>query len=245
LALTEVARPAAGIGLPAHTRTAAILIGSAKIKGTSASESLARALASRLEGEGVATEVHFATEFVHERGTALAAAGAIAAADLCVLVTPLYVDALPALATHALELVARARVGSPRNARFAAVVNSGFPEPEQNRTALRIARHFAERAGYQWAGGLPLGGGGVIDPKVALDDQHGPTEHIKRALDVAAVALGRGDGVPMEALELMMESPLPDVAYRVIGDLGWRYQAHRNGLAQRALKARPLDRRPR
>ena len=239
-ALLEAARPTS-TSTPAPTRTASILVGSAKIMGTSVSENLARALAARLEREGVETSLHFAVEFLRENAPALAAARAIAASDLFILATPLYVDALPALATHALELVAAARTSESGPARFALLVNCGFPEPEQNRTALQIGGHFARAAGYQWAGGLPLGGGGVVDPRVPIDEQHGPREHIKRALDAAATSLAKGGVVPPEALAAMVQAPFPDAAYRVMGDLGWRYQAWQNGVAQRDLRDRPLD----
>jgi hypothetical protein len=106
---------------------------------------------------------------------------------------------------------------------------------------MRIARHFADRAGYHWAGGLPLGGGGVLGPGQQLDQRHGPVAHIQRALDAAAPALARGENLPQDALDLMVQPALPDVAYRIIGDLGWRYQAYVNGLSQGALRARPLD----
>ena len=165
----------------------------------------------------------------------------MASADLFVLVSPLYVDAFPALATRALEQVAAARAGSGRPAAFTTIVNCGFPEPEHTRTALAIARHFARAAGYAWAGGLPLGGGGAIDPAVPLDAQHGPAEHVKAALDRAVPALARGEGLPDEAIARMTALPMPDAVYRVMGDLGWRYQVYRNGLAQSALRARPLD----
>ena len=235
-ALVEAARPEPTPTTPTRTRVAALLVGSAKIKGTSASEVLAAALAARMQGEGVTTELHFATDFVHDKKAA-AVASQIAKADLFVLVTPLYVDALPALVVHALDHVAR--VGTA--ARFAAIVNCGFPEPEQVRTAMKIARHFCARTGYHWAGGLPLGGGGYLKPGVPLDEQHGPAEHVKRALDIAATALAGGGDVPEAAIELMMKAPIPDLAYRLMGDLGWRYQAYQHGLAQRDLRARPLD----
>jgi multimeric flavodoxin WrbA len=239
-ALLEAARPDPTPATPARTRTAAILVGSAKIKGTSASEIMARALLAQMQREGVATELHFATDFVHDKKAA-EAAGQIARADLFVVVTPLYVDAFPALVVHAMDHVARARTGTGTAARFAAIVNCGFPEPEQVRTAMRIARHFAAYAGYRWAGGLPLGGGGYLKPEVPLDVQHGPAEHVKRSLAAAATALIHGSDVPETAIELMMKAPLPDVAYRLMGDLGWRYRAHQHGLAQRDLHARPLD----
>ena len=220
---------------PIRPRTAALVVGSAKAKGTSVSENLARALSARLEAEGVTTAIHAATDFLREE-RARSAAGAVAAADLFVLVTPLYVDAFPALATHALEYIAAARSGSPAPAQFAAIVNCGFPEPEHIRTALRIARHFAAAAHYDWAGGLPLGGGGAVNPRTPLDAQHGPAMHVRSALDLAAPCLARGDAIATDAIEQMAASPMPDAAYRLLGDLGWRYQVYKNGLAQAALR---------
>lgn len=238
--LLAAARPHALTHPVTPIKTAALLVGSAKIKGTSASETLAHALAARLEASGVKTELHFVTEFLHD-ANAEQAARAVGAADLLVLVTPMYIDALPALATHALETIAKQRTEKSVFDRFVLLINCGFPEPEQTRTALRIAQHFATSAGYHWAGALPLGGGGLVNPKVPLDQQHGPAEHVKHALDSAASALARGDNVPTAALEAMLKPPISDVLYRLIGNLGWRYQAHRAHLHQHDLKARPLE----
>lgn len=240
-ALVEAAsgeRFAAALEAP---RNVAVVIGSAKPKGTSTSENLVRAMGDRLEQDGARVQYHFATEFLHDGVPSMVATKAVVDADLFVLASPLYVDAYPALATRVLERVAALRAGSRSRARFAALVNCGFPEAEHTRTALRIARHFASAAGYHWAGGLPLGGAGMIRPGVALASQHGPAEHVKRALDLAAGALAIGENVPGSAIDLLAQSPIPDVAYRVMGDLGWRYQAHQNGLAQAALRWRPLD----
>ena len=174
---------------PRRPRTAALVVGSAKAKGTSLSENLARALSARLEAEGVTTVIHAATDFLREE-RARSAARAVAAADLFVLLTPLYVDAFPALATHALEYIAVARNESPAPAQFAAIVNCGFPEPEHIRTALRVARHFAAAAQYDWAGGLPLGGGGAVNPRTPLDAQHGPAMHVRSALESGGAVPG-------------------------------------------------------
>lgn len=239
-ALLQVAAGVPAAASPARPRTAALVVGSAKAKGTSASENMARSLAARLEHEGVPTTLHVATEFLRDE-KAQATARAVATADLFVLVTPLYVDAFPALATHVLEHVASVRTQASAPARFAVLVNCGFPEAEQNRTALRIARHFADSAGYTWAGGLPLGGGGAVNPGVPLDLQHGPAQHVIRALDLAAPCLARSEAIAPEAIVQMATAPMPDALYRLLGDIGWRYMAYKNGLSQAALRARPLD----
>lgn len=240
-ALLDAARAdATDVSRIAPPRSAAIVMGSAKVKGTSVSETLTAALTTQLTAAGVETTTCRATDFLRD-GPARATAARVAAADLFVLVAPLYVDGYPALATHALELVSAARREVNAPARFAAVVNCGFPEAEHTRTAFRIARHFAAASSYQWAGGLPLGGGGAINPKVPLADQHGPAEHVKAALALAGPALASGAPIPDEAVVRMATPPMPDAVYRVMGDLGWRYQVYKNGLAQAALRARPLD----
>ena len=237
--LLEVARADC---LPAHApiKTAALLVGSAKAKGTSVSECLARALMHRFEARGIACDLHFATEFVHDRAPAQAAAKALASADLLLLATPLYVDSLPSLATHALEMIARARSDERPAALFVPIINCGFPEPEHTRTAIRITRHFAVAAGYGFAGALPLGAGGTVTPDRDLDEPRPPVTHLVRALDLTADALAAGRVVPEAALDEIVTPPLPDVLYRLAGDLGFRWQAHLNGTAQRELRATPF-----
>lgn len=168
----------------------------------------------------------------------------MAASHLLFLVTPLYVDALPSLTTHALELIAAARQSSEARTplpHFAALINCGFPEAEQTRTAMRIVRHFADQAGYLWAGGLPLGGGGVLSPTSSLDTPTGAVTNVVRALNEAIPALAATGVIPVAAIETMATSVMPDVFYRLVADLGWRWQAHKHGIAQRELHARPLD----
>jgi multimeric flavodoxin WrbA len=231
-------------GEAGRMRRASLLIGSPKAKGTSASEALARGIDARLKSAGIVTNTHVATEFVHDRASALAAAADMAASDLLFLVTPLYVDAFPSLTTHALELIAAARKNAEARTpspRCAALINCGFPEAEQTRTAMRIARHFADQAGYLWAGGLPLGGGGALSPTASLARPAGPEANVVRALDEAVPALAATGAIPVGAIETMATSVMPDVFYRMFADLGWRWQAHQHGIAQRELHARPLD----
>jgi multimeric flavodoxin WrbA len=238
--LLDAVRPdGAGPFMP--PRTAALLVGSAKPKGKSASACVASAFERRFSARGIACELHYATEFVHGGAPALASARSIARADLFLLVTPLYVDALPALATHALELVAASRCNERGQAAFVPFINCGFPEAEHTRTAMRVARHFAHAAGYRFGGGLPLGGGGVVAPGQLLDEERPPLTHVVRAISLSAAALANGESVPSTALEALLHPPLPEVLYRVIAGLGFRWQARALGTPQRELRARPFE----
>lgn len=219
---------------------AALLIGSARPAGESTSESLGRYLMERLEAGGASVTVHRVS---HARKGAAERRllDALDEADLFVLSTPLYVDALPYLVTSALERIAAHRA-EPRPARpvgFLAIVNCGFPESSQTATALEIAHAFARHAGYAWMGGLGLGGGELIAGR-PLARAGWPVRHVRRSLDLAAGALLEGRPVPDEAVQLMARPLVPTRLYTWFGDRRWRKTARGYGVKGR-LHARPYD----
>ena len=140
---------------------AVLLVGSAKPAATSTSESLGEYLFARLAERGVTTST---LRVSGNRASPVdrQLAGALADANLFVLAAPIYVDSFPYLVTRTLESIA-SRGNRRARCTFAALVNCGFPEAAQCRTALDIAEAFARRAGFKWAGGLALGEGGAID----------------------------------------------------------------------------------
>jgi hypothetical protein len=212
-----------------------LLIGSAKPSGRSTSEALARYLARRCESGGAAVSVVPVNRSrrAAEDDRLLAA---VDAADLFMLVSPLYVDSLPYLVTRSLEIIAARRQRRP-NQRLAALVNCGFPEAEQCRTALAILECFARRAGFIWAGGLALGGGASIDGR-PLERLGGMTRHVRAALDQAADALMRGESIPTSAVAQLAKPMMPAGLYTAVANVGWRRQASRHGV-HRHLKERP------
>ena len=217
---------------------AVLLVGSAKPAGTSTSEALGRYLCARLSERGVATTVLFVGRSSRANAEVKLSA-ALAEADLFVLATPLYVDSLPYLVIRALEHLSRP--SSPRRPQcsFAALINCGFPEVEQCRTALDITRAFARRTGLAWAGGLALSEGGAIDGR-PLEELGGLGRHVRAALDCAAAALAEGRPVPSTASEQLARRLMPARVYTFIGNLGWRRRAARNRVGS-TLDAKPFE----
>jgi multimeric flavodoxin WrbA len=238
--LVQLARADTRAALPAP-RSAAVLVGTAKHGAVSISECLARASVQRLSGAGLRVSVHRATELAHDEAHAAQALRELATADLLQLVTPLYVDALPGPATLVLEQLARMRARSVPPARFSMVVQSGSPEPEHNRHAVAIARHFAASAGYHWSGALVLAGAGVIDAALALDAQPGPVQHVRRGLDLACAALARGGVIEGSAIQAALRTPLPDGLARSTSQLGFRLGSLKSSLIRSAPHVKPHD----
>jgi len=217
-------------------RTALVLMGSPKT-GNANSASLGSYLAERLVGRGVQAQMlSVARAFRSEEATA-ALLDAVDAADLVVLASPLYVDSLPSGVIRALELIAgRERT---RPARFAAVINCGFPEAAHNETALAICRRFAQESGFEWAGGLGLGMGEAIGGR-PLKEAGGMVRHVVKALDLAADALAAGLPLPEGAVRLMAKPFLPRWLYILMGNRGWKRRARKHGVSS-SLDARPYE----
>jgi hypothetical protein len=162
---------------------------------------------------------------------------AIEVADLVILAFPLYVDSLPAPTIDLLERIAARRAGNTTTQRLVAISNCGFPEAFQIDTALAICGRFAQEAGFQWAGGFALGGGGRMNgrPVDEMGDQGMP---LRQAFALAAEALAAGDAVPQAALDMFARWEIPSRLYRAFGNNAWTPLAKQYG-AEKRLRARP------
>ena len=112
---------------------------------------------------------------------------------------------------------------------FVAMVNSGFPEAEQNETALAICRQFSLEANMEWLGGLALGGGMAIGGR-PLKDLGGMTRNIVKALDTATSDRVRGKQVSAEARQRMELPIAPKFLFIRMGNKMWKKLAKENGV---------------
>ena len=221
-------------------RTALLLVGSPK-PGASSSASLGTYLLEELEQLGLHTDTVNLTKALRSGGATESLHAAVAAADLVVLSFPLYIDSLPAPVIRALELIAARRAGSSvapgDKPAFVAICQCGFPEAEHNEVALEICRNFAPAAGFEWAGGLGMGAGGMAGGR-PLREIRGMMRAAVRGLDLAAAELAAGRPVPGEAVRLMAKPAIPGFAYRFVANRQWRGELKKQGATA------PLDARP-
>lgn len=164
---------------------------------------------------------------------------AVDVADLITLAFPLYCDSLPAPVIETLERIAAHRKEHHPSHRqlFSAIANCGFPEAYQCDTALAICEIFANQAGFEWAGGMALGGGGMVDG-FPLAEGGGKTIRMRQSLDLAAEALAHGKVIPKEAREGLAKPLVPHWTYWLISWNRWNQDAKRYG-AKKFLKRKP------
>jgi len=202
-------------------KRALLLVGSPRGIDRSSSGPLGGRLLDALKERGFETDklhVHAAVRSPAETEQALIAIGA---ADVVILSLPLYVDSFPAPVIALLERIAERRTGAGR-IHFLLLIQCGFPERTQNTTALAIAERFAAEAGWEWLGGLAFG---------AMENYSGSaTEGLPRIAEAIA------DGKPIP--EIVLKRVMPAWFYRLGGNIMWRRQAKKNGVARR-LRAKP------
>jgi multimeric flavodoxin WrbA len=202
-------------------KKALLLVGSPRDIDRSSSGRLGGRLLDALKERGFETErlhVHAVVRAPAETEQALVA---IESAGVVILSLPLYVDSFPAPVIALLERIAERRTGAGR-VRFLLLIQCGFPERTQNMTALAIAERFAAEAGWEWLGGVAFG---------AMENYGGSAAE---ALPRIAEAIADGKPIP----EVMLKRVMPAWFYRLGGNIMWRRQAKKNGVARR-LRAKP------
>jgi len=220
--------------------TALILNGSGKPRGSN-SGAFAAYLAKRMIDRGLETETVAVPWAIRKTPSAETLLEAAAKADILALVTPLYVDSLPAAVTRLLEWLAERRATSPgaQRQRLVAVLNCGYPESAHNRTAIAICRQFAVETGIEWVGGIGIGGGEAVAGR-PIEKLGRLTRSVCRALDMTADALAEDRPVPDEAIAAAEKPLVPPAIYRTVAWMNWKHRAKEHG-AQDQLDARPFD----
>jgi multimeric flavodoxin WrbA len=224
-----------------ETRRALLLVGSPRGK-TSTSQALGSYLLEQLASQGIQTETIRLYSVMKSDFQMDKLFEAVNAADIITLAFPLYVDGLPGPVVGILEKIAEHRRENipSHSQRFSAIVNCGFPESAHNNTALAICQNFARLAGFEWAGGLSLGGGeGVVHGR-SLHELDGRAIPLKKSLELAAQALAAGKSIPHEAIALMAKPVVSPWLYWLMGGFGWKHEAKSYGV-QNQLKQRPYE----
>ncbi|MBE6351007.1 MAG: hypothetical protein E7062_09735 [Spirochaetaceae bacterium] len=83
--------------------------------------------------------------------------------DNLIFVLPLYVDALPSHVLPFLKKLEKLCKEKNLSLHVNTIINNGFIEGSQNKTALEIFENFCIRSNITWQGGIGIGGGVMLN----------------------------------------------------------------------------------
>ncbi len=221
---------------PVEIRRALLLVGSPKTR-KSTSHSLGGYMFEQLSARAIETETIYLHTVLRSPAKMQALLDTLDAADLVTLAFPIYVDSLPAPVIEALERIAAHRQGRDPSRRqwFTAIANCGFPEAYQTATALAICETFARQAGFEWAGSLALGGGGMVNG-FPLVEGGGKTILMRNSLDLAAKGLAEEQAIPKAARDGLAKPIIPHWMYWLVSFQRWYLDAKRYGALKLLLR---------
>lgn len=156
-----------------------------------------------------------------------------AACEVLVLAFPLYVDGIPSHLLTVMEKLERDAVISS-STRIYAIVNCGFYEGEHSELALEMTKHWCDRCGAVWGGGLGFGGGGGLDMMDSVPMGYGPKKSLGNELRRIADDIFGGSGVGYRFTHV----DFPAFLYKLGGQSGWVQRAKANGLKRKDLSKR-------
>lgn len=205
----------------------ALINGSPKWK-NSASAFLLKELSEKL-ADCVCTEIS-----LHARGTDTGAAvSELLEADALTLAFPLYVDGVP---SHLLAKLCEMQclLDGKKLLSVYAIVNCGFFEGQQSKVALRIVENWCARCGFDWCGGIGIGGGGMLLSLRNVPAGYGPRKPVSEAISCLSEAIRENQ--PMN--NRFVSPAFPCLLYKLAAQSGWRKEIRKNGLRSKDLSRR-------
>lgn len=157
--------------------------------------------------------------------------------DQVVFSFPLYVDCLPSHFLRCLMQIEHHMVNQKKKFHGVyAIANNGFYDAHQNIPAIEVIRNWCSRVDAPFAGGVAVGGGGMVVGVYASAGANGPLKSIDNKMkELAAQICGTQD--KQGKIEQVTPN-FPGFLYKMAAQMGWRDSARKNG-----LKIRELDKK--
>lgn len=183
---------------------------------------------------------HFSTYKMHTLPDLSTHFNQLLRCDVIVIVSPLYVDALPSQLIDFLQKLECYQSSHPiqHHPILYGFINCGFIEGHQNHIALSILENYALRMGWQFGGGIGLGGGEMFKgTKDSIPKEAKILRPIYTALDTFLLCLSSASPLPQK--QILVEPHFPKSAFMFMGGLGWISSARNYGVSLSQLFHKP------
>jgi hypothetical protein len=137
---------------------------------------------------------------------------------------PLYVDGVPSHLVSCMKFLEE-RKGSFNEKRIYAVSNCGFHDGRQCEWSLEVIAHWARHMGFEFCGGIGLGGGGAVPEVYGTPIGGAVTSNYTKALKRLL-----GEALEQKSFENFYASiNLPRFVFKLAAERGWGRSLVKNG----------------
>ena len=200
--------------------TMALISGSPKKKYSTSGQMLEE-LKSFLSKDQSVTELRFS-----DNGLAENHLQALAKAETFVISFPLYVDSIPSHLLRCLTEIETDFAEQSCTKSVYAIINCGFYEGEQAKTAMKMVENWCVRCGFTFRGGLGVGAGGMWHSIKDVPPGHGPKKDYGKHLSELAEKMEQQEDYGC----VFTTVNFPRFAYKMAGESGWKQAAKKNGI---------------
>ncbi|GAA0824754.1 NAD(P)H-dependent oxidoreductase [Clostridium tertium] len=159
----------------------------------------------------------------------------VVTSDILVFIFPLYVDGVPShLLSCLVQLEEILKNIKEKNIKVYALVNSGFYEGEQNKSAIEIIENWSGKCELKWGQGIGIGAGPLLHSVKDVPEGHGPKKNLGSALTTISKNILNASSDD----NIFISANFPRFAYKFAAEMGWKQAIKANKLKVRDLYIR-------
>lgn len=154
--------------------------------------------------------------------------------DKIIFVSPLYADCFP---SAMLEFMATFEnfVKCKNNVQLDmyCMINCGFLEGTQNKTAISIMKNYCQRLNFNWRFGLGIGGGEFMTGSKDMPLNSRIKKPVYNAFLTLKEDIENTSNKPVD--NILVNAKIPKFIFKIAGNAGWKSMAKKNNLKAKDL----------
>ena len=157
--------------------------------------------------------------------------------DKFIFVSPLYADCLPSTMLHFMAIFEDFIKGKNNiSIDMYCLVNCGFLEGTQNKTAISIFKNYSKRINFNWRFGVGIGGGEFMKGSKNMP----LNSRMKKPVYDSFLALKKDieNNSNDHVNNILTNAKMPKFIFKLAGNAGWRHMAKENNMKPKELYKR-------
>jgi multimeric flavodoxin WrbA len=154
--------------------------------------------------------------------------------DKILFASPLYADCFPGTMLDFMsEFENFIKEKNTKKIDMYCIVNCGFLEGTQNKTAIKIMKNYCNRLNFNWRFGVGVGGGEFMAGSKDMPLNSRMKKPVYNAFLTLKEDIENNSNVPLD--NILVNPRMPKFIYKLAGNMGWKSMAKKNNLKPKVL----------